>query len=138
MPGIDARTGRLIDDWTHCQQSIQKILTTPLGARIMRGWVGSRNQKLLGELLSPATINRFFYLAVLAVALHEPRYRIVDCLLGDIDEAIDGHAAFGFGGFFMPRGHLGDFSVAEPRDILLARQSGLLRVAAGGKFEGAQ
>lgn len=132
MPGIDARTGRIIDDWSHTQQSIATILSTPLGARVMRGWVGSRNSRLLGELLSPATIDLYFYLAVLAITLHEPRFEPIDCLLGDVSEAPDGAAEFGFGGIFRPKAHRGDFRIAEPKDILFSRENGLLTIAAGG------
>lgn len=39
--GISAIAGAVMTDWDHVQQSIRKILSTPIGSRVMRRNFGS-------------------------------------------------------------------------------------------------
>ncbi len=129
MSGIDAATLQPIDPWAHTQQSIDLILTTPLGPRVTRGYVGSLTSRLLGENLSPATIELFFHLACMAIALWEPRFRVTTTDIARLEDAPDGDIDLIFAGDFMPRAHKGDFRVMATRDLLLARRTGVWAVA---------
>lgn len=129
MPGFDAATGRLVDPWTHTMAAIAMLLTTQLGERQMRGWVGSACPKLLGENLSPDTIEEFIYFATLAIALHEPRFAIVDADIAGIEGAPSGEIGLIFVGEFRPGALRGDLSRAEPREVAFAYDSGLWRAA---------
>lgn len=47
MIGLDRRTGRLISGLDHLRQSIEDILTTPLGSRRMRPGYGSKLRRFV-------------------------------------------------------------------------------------------
>ena len=116
--GIDAETGRVLYGWAHVVQSIRKILTTEIGERVHRRWFGSgipskidRPQNLenivdiymdVAEALEPRLVEGH--------QAGEPRFalRIVRAQPGP-----DGHLTLTLYGTYYPRGHLGDFSVAD-------------------------
>ncbi|MDR1229696.1 MAG: GPW/gp25 family protein [Azoarcus sp.] len=52
--GMDAETGRTTSDLAHVRQSIRKILTTPIGSRVMRRGFGSRLSDLVDAPLNEA------------------------------------------------------------------------------------
>ena len=47
MIGLDRRTGQLISGLDHLRQSIEDILSTPLGSRRMRPEYGSKLRRFL-------------------------------------------------------------------------------------------
>jgi phage baseplate assembly protein W len=47
MIGVNNRTGKALDGMEHLKQSVQDILTTPLGTRVMRREYGSRLFELI-------------------------------------------------------------------------------------------
>jgi phage baseplate assembly protein W len=73
--GIDARTGKPLTGFDHVIQSVEKIITTALGERVMREWVGSPGNRLLGELMNDVTLMRWWTVTWLSLELHEPRFR---------------------------------------------------------------
>lgn len=74
--GMAAKTGRALTDLAHVRQSIQKILTTPLGARVMRRDFGSRLPALVDAPLNPANRLRVIAATAEAVIRWEPRIRV--------------------------------------------------------------
>lgn len=56
MRGMDAQTGRVLSGIEHLKQSVQDILTTPIGSRVMRRDYGSRLFDLIDSPGNPATV----------------------------------------------------------------------------------
>ncbi len=73
MSGMNAATGRALDDLPHIRQSIRDILSTPLGSRVMRRDYGSMVPDLIDHPAHPATQLRLKAATVMAVARWEPR-----------------------------------------------------------------
>lgn len=73
MSGMNATTGRALDDLPHIRQSISDILTTPIGSRVMRRDYGSMIPALIDQPAHPANRLRLMAATVMAVARWEPR-----------------------------------------------------------------
>lgn len=111
--GISAVTGRLATDWDHTQQSIDKIIRTAIGSRIMRRQFGSELQDLIDAKLIRKNVLAVYSAVAAAIVKWEPRYRM---LSGSIASAnADGNLALTVTGIYYPRGHLGDYTVAEDK-----------------------
>ncbi len=110
MAGVDRVTGRRLDGFPHVVQSINLIMTTRLGERVMRRHFGSSAFFLLGRLLTPDHVVRFFSVYCLAVELWEPRFKIVRVvpIRTNVEDVRLGRFAFAIEGEYRPRGHLGD------------------------------
>lgn len=115
MSGIDWRTGKVIDGWAHTVQSFAILLTTRKRSRVMRRHLGGMPD-LVDRAVSPLTLIEF-YAAIADVSVHEPRFRIRRMRP---EEAEPGRPGIAIEGDFFPRGHLGDFSVSEPKTMSLA------------------
>lgn len=74
--GMDSDSGRWLGDIEHLQQSIKKILTTPIGTRVERREFGS----MVPDLVDRPVNQEFPLLMYTAVATalmhHEPRLRL--------------------------------------------------------------
>ena len=73
MPGMDRRTGAAIDGAAEIRQSIEDILTTPLGSRAMRPEYGSRLADMVDDAATPGTAVAMAAEVVDALARWEPR-----------------------------------------------------------------
>lgn len=73
MRGMNRDTGKLILDRDHLRQSIEMILNTPIGTRVMRPTFGSELPKLIAAPMTPATDLRIFAAAIDALNKWEPR-----------------------------------------------------------------
>lgn len=82
MPGIDRHTGKLIDDEAHIRQSIDVILTTPVGSRLMLLDFGLACLLEGGEPMSGLQENEVRMQALEAIGKWEPR--IVDVAIGPL------------------------------------------------------
>lgn len=91
MRGMDIVSGVSLEDRAHLRQSIETILTTPIGSRVMRRDFGSKMFDLIDAPLTPETLVLIYAGAAAALAKWEPRLKVT---------AI--HAARGSGG----AGHL--------------------------------
>ena len=109
--GLNARTGAALSDWGHVEQSIRKILTTPIGARVMRRTFGSDLPDLIDAKMTAANILKVYSAAALAILRWEPRFRMMAGRIATAD--VSGRLAIEIYGTYYPRGHLGDYSVAE-------------------------
>jgi phage baseplate assembly protein W len=126
MAGIDRATGRRLEGWPHVVQSILVIITTGYGERMLRRWFGSAVPQLLGENLTTPTVVRFFAALIAALEVREvdtglprePRFKIVRITPKRVDRS--GELRLEILGVYLPRGHLGDFTPADMRTIVLA------------------
>ena len=109
--GVDRRTGKPAEDWDHVQQSIAVILTTPIGSRVMRRDFGSELFDLVDAKMTARTILAIYGAAATAIARWEPRFRLARA--GISRATAGGQIELQLFGVYYPRGHLGDFSVAE-------------------------
>lgn len=127
--GIDGRTGQPLSGWPHVRQSIETILTTPLGSRVMRRDFGSELFDLIDAKMTPRRVLALYVATAMALKRWEPRFRLTRCSLATDDGRL---VRFGPGGkinvelhgTYFPRGHLGDYSVAEDastRVVVIAR-----------------
>jgi phage baseplate assembly protein W len=76
MIGMDRRTGTAIARADHLEQSIDDILSTPLGTRLGRRDYGSLVPQQLDQPNNPAGRIRIFAAAALALMRQEGRARI--------------------------------------------------------------
>lgn len=74
--GIDATTGRRLDDIAHIRQSVRDILVTPVGTRVMRRSYGSLLPDLIDQPLHGATRLRLYAATYMALLQWEPRLRL--------------------------------------------------------------
>jgi phage baseplate assembly protein W len=109
--GVDRRTGRPLTGWAHVQQSIEVILTTPLGSRVMRRDFGSELFDLIDAKMTQRRVLALYAATAIALRRWEPRFRLTRCAVVDGDAT--GKIGLALFGTYYPRGHLGDFSVAE-------------------------
>jgi phage baseplate assembly protein W len=109
--GVNAATGAALTGWQHVQQSIKKILTTPIGSRVMRREFGSDLPDLVDTKMVQRNVLAVYSAAATAIARWEPRFRMRG---GAVERAEPtGVLALVIYGTYFPRGHLGDYSVAE-------------------------
>lgn len=104
MAGVDATTGRVLDGYQHVQQSLEKILNTPQGSRVMREWLGNPGLRLLGENMTDETILLWFNIIYMLIELFEPRLKVVSFAVTDLDRA--GFAEFSMMVQYRPYAHL--------------------------------
>lgn len=134
MTGVNRDTGKPLGGYDHVVQCIGVILTTFIGERTMREWFGFAGLGLLGELGNDRTIIRFWNAVLTALTAKqlsglpaEPRFRIVKIHTKSINRA--GEYVAEIEGDYMPRGHLGDFTVEGRRTFRVARDdSGAITV----------
>lgn len=109
--GFDRRTGRLLRGWDHVRQSIEVILTTPIGSRVMRRDFGSRLPDLVDAKLTRSRVLAVYSAAAEAIEAWEPRFRLRSASIARAEAG--GVIGLTLVGVYFPRGHLGDWSVAE-------------------------
>lgn len=109
--GISASTGRALSGWEHVQQSLDKILRTPIGARVMRRDFGSDLPDLVDRKMTPRNVLMVYAAAALAIRRWEPRFRMRAASIDDASPT--GRISLVLHGTYFPRGHKGDYTVAE-------------------------
>lgn len=120
--GVSASAGTVLTDWDHVRQSITTILTTPIGSRLMRRDFGSNLFDLIDAKMVQKNVLAVYSASALAIARWEPRFRVT---AANIDElSVTGRLVLNIFGTYFPRGHLGDYSIAE---------DGAVRVVLGGR-----
>ena len=76
MIGMSATTGAALSGSGHLAQSIDDILSTPIGSRVMRRDYGSALFELLGAPMNGVGKLRLFAAIAVALARWEPRLRL--------------------------------------------------------------
>lgn len=111
--GFNRHSGAsIITDFDHVRQSIEVILTTPIGSLVMMREFGSELFALIDRPLSDNRVILAMYAAcVTAINRWEPRFRVKQCQVRRADES--GVVEIMLSGTYFPRGHLGDFTPAN-------------------------
>lgn len=117
--GLNGETGGILTGFDHVQQSIRCILTTPIGSRVMRRDFGSELFELIDRPLTDQVILAIYAAVVMALAPRkvgsreygEPRFAVKQLYVQRLDAT--GTVELQISGTYYPRGHLGDFSIAE-------------------------
>lgn len=109
--GVSASAGTMLADWAHVQQSITTILTTPLDSRVMRRDFGSNLFDLIDARMVQKNVLAVYSASALAIARWEPRFRVTGASIGELSAT--GRLILNIFGTYFPRGHLGDYSIAE-------------------------
>ena len=73
---MNRHTGNALDELGHMRQSIEDILTTPIGSRVMRRAYGSQLFELIDQPLNDHTRLRAYAATALALMRWEPRLRL--------------------------------------------------------------
>ena len=116
--GIDLLTGAVLTGWDHCVQSICIIFFTRIGTHVMLRQFGSEIPQLQDRTATPRRIMQVYAAAAAALREWEPGFRLQTIQL--VRYGADGVFGFELTGIFYPRGHLGDYSVAEKRSTVIA------------------
>ena len=80
MRGINRITGHAIDDITHVKQSIQDILTTPIGSRVQLRNYGSRLFEYIDKPMNNEIIIQIILASAEAIDTWEPRVKLTRVL----------------------------------------------------------
>jgi hypothetical protein len=121
--GIDRRTGAPLSGWAHVEQSIEVILTSPLGSRVMRRSFGFLGLGLLGRNLTPSAAIAFCSALAVAIMRWEPRFRPtwfgVDATRTTAEGMTQGKIGLTIEGDYFPGALDGDFTVVIPKRLSL-------------------
>ena len=119
MTGVDRRTGRWMSSgWAHVVQSIEVIVTTAIGSRVERRPFGCEGEPLVDRPMTESEVLKAFMAVAVALDRWEPRFRLVRVTI--VEGTVLGKLVLRLAGVHYPRGHLGDWSRAEPRDLEVA------------------
>ena len=103
--GLNPTTGRARGGLDHLRASIQDILTTPLGSRVMRRTYGSRLFELIDSNLNALTLAQMYAAVADALAKWEPRLKVThvqaSAAIGDVAA---GKIAIDIVGEYLPDG----------------------------------
>jgi phage baseplate assembly protein W len=88
MKGINSSNGYPIRQVEHLKQSIKDILTTPIGSRVMRRDYGSRLYELVDAPLNDQTRLQIYAATAEALALWEPRFRLIKVSVESASQAL--------------------------------------------------
>lgn len=124
--GLDRRTGQTLTGWSHCLQSLVFILTSAIGSHVLARDLGSAALDLQDRNATPMRIMQIYASVAAAIRAHEPGYRLRSVQL--VRYGADGVFAFLLSGVFYPRGHLGDYSISEGREAVLAANDNGFRI----------
>ncbi|WP_282046305.1 GPW/gp25 family protein [Roseibium album] len=114
MTGVDRYTLKPIDNLSHTMQSVEVILSTDIGSRVMRRPFGGGVSELLGRALVPRTFAIMQQLIGTAIDLWEPRLAVRRVSFeGSAGAVRVGTASVVIAADYRPNGHLGDFTVEQ-------------------------
>ena len=129
MAGIDRRTGKVISNYDHALQSVEVILSTRLGSRVMRRQFGGGVAEILGRAVTPPLFSPFQQLVGTAIDIWEPRFKVRRITpQGSVEQIRAGTAGMRFEVDYRPLGHLGDFTVERVLSFGLNFRQGGLKV----------
>lgn len=85
MIGMDKHSGRAISGLAHLKQSIEDILTTPKGSRVMRREYGSDLFSLVDQPYSQMMVGDITMAVSQALLRWEPRFELESVAVSKID-----------------------------------------------------
>ena len=131
MSGIDRRTGRPLASFAHALQSVEVIISTRIGSRVMRRTFGGGVAELLGRAVTPSLFAAFQQLVATAIDTYEPRFRVRRVIPSGSTEAVRaGAVGMTFEVDYRPRALQGDLTVERVVDFSLNIRPGGVPAAA--------
>ncbi len=106
--GTNITTGKAISGKEHVRQSINDIITTPIGTRVHRRDYGSRVFDLLDRATNPATMADIYMAVAEAIRQWEYRFRL-ERVHGIADENTPGSVSLTIEGIYLPDGETLNF-----------------------------
>lgn len=107
MKGMNRRSGFSISGVGHLKQSIEDILTTPIGSRIMRREYGSRLFEKIDNPITGELIAEIYIDVVEALFNYEPRFDLTNVTVSDIQK---GKIVLDLEGKYKPTGETVTFN----------------------------
>jgi phage baseplate assembly protein W len=101
MIGMDKRTGRAISGLAHLKQSIEDILTTAKGSRVMRRDYGADLFNLVDQPYSQGMVGEITMAVSQALLRWEPRFELQSVAVSKID---NGKLTLDVSGFYLLNG----------------------------------
>jgi phage baseplate assembly protein W len=86
--GMDKHTGKKIDALTHLKQSINDVLTTPIGSRVMRRDYGSELFKLVDKPMSGQLSSDCIAASAKALRKWEPRVLVKKITIINVQQGV--------------------------------------------------
>jgi phage baseplate assembly protein W len=102
MAGMDRNTGKPLGGFDHLRQSIQDILTTPIGSRVHRRDYGSRIPRAVDRPVNQAFIADVVAGTAEALDRWEPRLRLERVIIDSV--SADGQIALSLVGYYLLNG----------------------------------
>lgn len=109
--GFSNVDGSLLTGFDHVRQSIEVILTTPIGSRVMRRDFGSELMGLIDRPMNDRVILAIYSACAMAIAKWEPRFAVTGISINDA--TAQGVFGLEIRGVYYPNGHKGDFTESE-------------------------
>lgn len=101
MIGINENTGKALGGVEHLRQSIRRLITTPIGSRVMRRDYGSRLFELVDAPLNMSTRMDLIQATADALRKWEPRFQLLKV---DIKGDENGVSSVSLTGKYLPDG----------------------------------
>ena len=101
MQGMNRVTGTSLAGIDHLRQSIEDILTTPLGSRVMRRNYGSRLYQLVDEPINRVLLVEIYTAVAEALGQWEPRFELTRVRVASIRT---GQVVIDLDGVYRPQG----------------------------------
>ncbi len=101
--GMNEQTGKELDGFAHLRQSIRRLLTTPIGSRVMNRMYGSRLFSLIDAPVNPATQALIYQAVAEALDRWESRYELEQVSLHRYEQ---GALTLNLVGRYVPTGEL--------------------------------
>lgn len=102
MAGMSRVTGETLGGFDHLRQSIEDILTTPLGTRVHRRDYGSRLPRLVDRPINNSLISELVAATAEALDRWEPRLRLERVKIESV--AAEGHITLSLVGYYLLNG----------------------------------
>lgn len=102
MNGVNAVTGEALGGVAHLKQSISRILTTPIGSRVMRRDFGSRLFQLVDRPQDKNFAIEVFSAVAEALDKWEPRYKLTKIAI--VSANANGNTVIDLEGEYLPNG----------------------------------
>lgn len=102
MAGMSRTTGQAVGGFDHLRQSIQDILTTPIGTRVHRRDYGSRIPRLVDRPINKSLVSDLVAATAEALNRWEPRLRLEEVRIQSANE--NGQIELSLVGYYLVDG----------------------------------
>ena len=102
MAGMSRSTGAALGGFDHLKQSIEDILTTPVGSRVHRRDYGSRLPRLVDRPINNSLVAELVAATAEALDRWEPRLRLEQIKIDSVSEA--GQIELSLVGYYLLNG----------------------------------